>query len=474
MRKTIALLLALVLAASALVGCGKSDAAPVSVQSVSMITGLGPVGVFERFAGVVEAGETVSVQRDSNMELDDILVQTGDSVMEGQVLFTYNTESLSLELDKAKLEIEQMKNAQTTKQQQIKELETEKKKASESSQLSYTLQIQSLEVEIKEADFNIAAKNKTIETLQAALKDSSVVSPCDGTIKSINKEGGYDDYTGGNNGFIVITQAGEFRVKGTVNEQNRALIVTGMPVIIRSRADETTWNGTISLIDTDNPIQNNNNNYWGPSSEEATSSSNYPFYIELEDKDNLMIGQHVYIEPDYGQNEAPTLALSAFYLVIDGDDAYVWAANEDDELERRPVTLGSYDPAADTYVITEGLEPSDYIAIPSEECSNGVPVTRYDENSFGGNSDFPVDGGWDEGGMIEGGWDEGGFVDDGSYVGDGGLDEGSAETSGTIGGFQPGDTGFDNDENSSFLIPDANSGPDYYASDAELPLQSLT
>lgn len=472
MRKLIAMILALTMAASLFAGCGGSDAAPVSVQSVGMLTGLGPVGVFDRFAGVVEAGQSVNVQRDSNMELDEVLVSVGDSVQTGQTLFTYNTESMALELDKLNLEIEQIKNSQATKKDQIKTLEAEKKKASESSQLSYTLQIQSLEVEIKEADFNITSKKKSVEAIQATLADSSVVSPCDGTIKSINKDGGsngYDDYGTANGGFIVITQAGEYRIKGTVNEQNRAMISVDMPVIIRSRANaDTTWAGTISLIDTDNPIQNNNG--WGPVNDEATTSSSYPFYIDLSNAEGLMIGQHVYIEPDFGQQEQQEMALPAYFIVQEDNEAYVWAANEDDELEKRDVTLGSYDPAADTYVILAGLEASDYIAAPSELCESGAPVNRYDDDSFGGMpGDIPDDGlvgGWDPD-MGES-YDDGGSEDygeDWDYAEDGGESQGNV---GWDEDFRTGDTGFDSSPVIS--VGDASSGElyDYFSSSGEI------
>lgn len=37
------------------------------------------------------------------------------------------------------------------------------------------------------------------------------------------------------------------------------------------------------------------------SSDEQTTSTSYPFYVELDSSDGLMLGQHVYIERDTGQ-----------------------------------------------------------------------------------------------------------------------------------------------------------------------------
>ena len=36
---------------------------------------------------------------------------------------------------------------------------------------------------------------------------------------------------------------------------------------------------------------------------EGSGSSNYPFYVELESSEGLLMGQHVYMEMDYGQGE---------------------------------------------------------------------------------------------------------------------------------------------------------------------------
>ena len=54
--------LALTLLLTGFAGCGKKNEATVSVQSVSMITGYGALGLNNRYAGIVEAGSTVSVR----------------------------------------------------------------------------------------------------------------------------------------------------------------------------------------------------------------------------------------------------------------------------------------------------------------------------------------------------------------------------------------------------------------------------
>ena len=94
-----------------LCACSQEELEPVPVQSVSMITGIGSVGLAERFAGMVEAGETVNVEKDEWLKIKELLVAVGDHVEEGQPLFTYDTTAMSLELDKLRLELAQMKAA---------------------------------------------------------------------------------------------------------------------------------------------------------------------------------------------------------------------------------------------------------------------------------------------------------------------------------------------------------------------------
>ena len=58
-----------------------------------------------------------------------------------------------------------------------------------------------------------------------------------------------------------------------------------------------------------------------------------------------MLGQHVYIEKDEGQEEQKAgLWLSEVYIVdADTDQPYVWTMGKDKKLEKRSVILGQYD-----------------------------------------------------------------------------------------------------------------------------------
>ena len=105
------------------------------------------------------------------------------------------------------------------------------------------------------------------------------------------------------NGHVPVHHTeGESPIKDVYKRQ----VVEGARAIIRSRVDENlVWHGTYTAVDTKNPNNSNNNMMYGMSSEDAsqTTSTSYPFYVELDASDGLLLGQHVYIEQDNGMEE---------------------------------------------------------------------------------------------------------------------------------------------------------------------------
>ena len=89
--KKAAFILALAMLLGVAAGCGQS-AGEASVQSVSMICGLGSAGMTDRFAGVVSALGETNIKKDDSMTIGEIKVKAGDAVNVGDVLFTYDCE----------------------------------------------------------------------------------------------------------------------------------------------------------------------------------------------------------------------------------------------------------------------------------------------------------------------------------------------------------------------------------------------
>ena len=357
-----------------LAGCGNEAA--VYVQSVGALSGMGGIAPGDRFAGIVVSENVAEIQKDGEKTIAELHVKEGDDVKEGDALFSYDTEELQLTLDKQMLELEQLKASIESFEAQIKQLEKERNWVNGTDRLQYTIQIQSTQVDLKEAELNLKTKEAEVAKSEDILENATVVSPVTGRVQAVN-ENGTDNY-GNPLPYISIQQSGSYRVKGTLGELQRGGIMEGSQLKISSRTDENQfWMGTVTLVDYENPTQQNNNNYYVMSTDEMTTSSKYPFYVELENTDGLILGQHVYLElaAEEGENSGVPVSMSFLCYEEDGS-AYVWAEDRG-KLEKRTVTLGEMNDMMGTVEILEGLTEDDYIAFPDPElCREGAATTH--------------------------------------------------------------------------------------------------
>lgn len=373
-KRRLCLALALTLLLT-LTGCG-GDGTAVYVQSVADLAGMGGIAPGDRFAGIVVSENVAEIQKDGEKTISEVFVKEGDDVTEGQELFSYDTEELQLTLDKQRLELEQLKATIENYKSQIAELERDRNRVNAADKLQYTIQIQSTQVDLKEAELNQKSKEAEVAKSENILANATVLSPVTGRVQAVN-ENGTDNY-GNPLPYISIQQSGSYRVKGTLGELQRGGIVEGSQMKILSRTDESQfWLGTVTLVDYENPTQENNNNYYVISTDEMTTSSKYPFYVELENTDGLILGQHVYLEVAAEEGEAAGVPVSMAFIAYEEDGtAYVWAENRG-RLEKRTVTLGEMNGMMGTVEILDGLTEEDYIAFPDPElCQEGVSTTR--------------------------------------------------------------------------------------------------
>ncbi len=226
---------------------GGSGEDKVYVESVASLTNEN-YGVQNRYSGVVEPQQSWEIKRNIEKTVKEVFVQEGDQVEVGTPLFEYDTESIKDEIAQAKLELEGINNEITDYYNQIDTLAAERNTVSEDEKFQYTTQIQSIQMSIKQAEYNKESKKVEIEKKEASLDNAVVTSEIAGVIKSIS-ENGYDPYTGEELPFMTVLAVGDYRVKGTVNEQNVWTITPGAPVLLRSRIDENqTWTGTITTM----------------------------------------------------------------------------------------------------------------------------------------------------------------------------------------------------------------------------------
>ena len=370
---SVLLILGLLLSAA---GCGSKENA-VYVQSVADLAGMGGIAPGDRFAGLVVSENVAQIQKDTDKTVAELLVREGDDVKEGDVLFSYDMDELQLQLDKLKLEKEQLAASIENYKEQIKDLEAARNRVAEANKLEYTVQIQSTQVDLKEAELNLKGKEAEIVRAEGILENVEVTAPVTGRVQSIN-EGGTDNY-GNPVPYITIQQAGSYRIKGTLGELQRGGIMEGNRMTIVSRTDpDVTWAGTVTLVDYESPSQGSDmDRYYGSNVDEMSSSSKYPFYVELDSTEGLILGQHIYMELEREEAEVSGVSVGSAFIAYNEDGStYVWAESRG-RLEKRAVTLADYNPMQDTYQVLEGLTEEDYIAFPDAQlCREGVATTR--------------------------------------------------------------------------------------------------
>ena len=380
MKKTV---IALGAALLLLTGCGAKP--QVNVEQASMLTTAATGS--DKFAGVVVSEDVIEIERDAEQKIEEIYVAVGDVVRINEQLFKYDTDTLSLTIDKQQIEMDkltqQIKDQTTQKTNLEKQIKKEKDKTTKAT----------LELTLRSVNADLTDNNYKKKTLQAeinynkdVLKNAVVRSPIKGTVRTINESG---------SPYITIQQAGAFQVKGMLNELSlNAGIMEGVGVTILSRTDPTAfWTGTVTLVDYNTTGEGENDNMFGGYVDPMVSSTSYPFYITLDSTDGLLLGQHVYIQISAAAIGDELLRIPEDYILdVTADEetwmtvGAVWAVDmETMTLVKQSVTLGEYDPTYGTYVILDGITPESFLAHPADDgVKEGAAVYLRSEQEYAG------------------------------------------------------------------------------------------
>ncbi len=249
--------------------------------------------VVSRFNGIIEPQETWDIQKDPERKIGWQIVEVGQEVHEGDWLFAYDLSDMETQIAQKQLELESIQNDITGYANQIADLTKQRSQAASELQLTYTLQIQEVQASQRQSELNLRSKQIEIDNLNRTRDNALVVSKMDGVVRQITP-----NPQDANAAYMTILATGNYRVKCTVDEMNIGMLSEGMTVTVHSRVDkDRTWKGTITKIDTENTVSNNNNNMYYEGSSELQASK-YHFYVDLETADDLLLGQHVYVEPD--------------------------------------------------------------------------------------------------------------------------------------------------------------------------------
>ncbi|MEE0955204.1 MAG: efflux RND transporter periplasmic adaptor subunit [Eubacterium sp.] len=422
--KIILIVAAICIAAAVLIlilrkaGGQKEDGPVVYSQTVSEWMGnYGASGMNNRYAGVVESQDTWSVNLEQDATVAEVYVSEGDEVKKGDSLFRYDSDKYQTDLEQADIDLTRMNNELKSIQDAIDTLTKQMNKASGTDKTNLSLQVEEQKLSLQQKQLDIESKQNDIDKLNDRIKNAVVKSQIDGVVKKINNSNNsgsqiyMGDSTDDSNAFITIMQTGDLRVKGTVNEQNVSALTEGSPVIVHSRADkDKTWHGTISKIDTDKTAQNSQSGViYSGNEDSSVSSSKYNFYVELDDSSDMMMGQHVYIELDMGQEEengssdteAKGISLYEFLIdETDPDHPFVWADNGKGKLVKKEVQLGDKNEETGTVQVLSGISEEDAIVQPDGTQTEGMTVKPMSEMTLDYES-TEDSGSTDDAGMTE-------------------------------------------------------------------------
>lgn len=358
----------------------------------------------DKFAGVVVSENAVEITRDMDKTIKEVYVEVGDSVRLNEKLFSYDSDALSLTVDKQELEMDKLEQEIKDLKSQISSLESEIKKLTSKSdantKATKELELRTVNADLAQAEYDKSALQTEINYNRKMVQNADVRSPIKGVVRSINENG---------DPFIVIQQAGAYQIKGVLNELSlNAGIMEGVGVTILSRTDETRyWTGVVTLVDYNSTSSNEYDSMYGYVTDSGlNTSTSYPFYITLDSTDGLLLGQHVYIQISAAGVQDDLLRIPEGYVTdvsLSPETAdtigKVWGVDpETGNLTQIEVILGEYDPTYGTYVILSGITADDYLADPADpNCKAGAPTFLRNELEYAGETEptesVPVESG---------------------------------------------------------------------------------
>lgn len=352
------------------------DSAEVYVMPLSDIMGDNSSYSTDVFMGVVEGQESTSITKSSEREIDQVLVSEGDVVSVGTPLFSYKSDSLEADNTQLNFDIETSTLNIQEYNRKIEKLTSDIAKIKgqtdedKNKREDMANQIESIKTDIAIAENSIEQTKAKIDENNKKIGNSVVKSTVEGVITKIADD--TNPYTS-DGSFITILASKEMRVKGQINEQNVWAINVDEPVTLRSRVDkDKTWSGVIKKIDTESKQDQSANGGGGDS---ENSSTKYPFYVNLDDSEGLMMGQHLYIE--LGQTDAPEMDFSDgtyiydYYLAYDEEgNPFVWIEDKG-RLAKKTVELGDYYEEQCVYAVS-GIDKDTKIAYPMEDFAEGM------------------------------------------------------------------------------------------------------
>lgn len=349
-------------------------------------------------SGEVVANNSSKVKIDpSKGEVKEVFVKNGDTVTQGQPLFSYVT-SQELTAQSAQYDAQAKANSITAAQtsasikwetynRKLANLNTLKNKYNSSKDESLLDQIKSAEDELAQAlsdaktadnevtNAQIEAEKAqvTAQTESDRMKYDTVTADTAGTITSMNEDlptqskAKKEEET-----FIEIMDKSKTLIKGSVSEFDREKLSVGQRVDVVDRKDpKKRWSGTVTQVGTLTTANAGNSN-GGNKQQENPNQGKFPYTVELDQGGEMpLVGSHSYVNVVENAPEAGKVVVNKAYTFSKNGKTYVWKV-EGKKVKMKEVKTKK---VSDRLVeITEGLTMQDTISTPREGMKDGMEV----------------------------------------------------------------------------------------------------
>lgn len=347
-------------------------------------------------SGEVAPNNSSKVKIDpSKGEVKEVFVKNGDTVTQGQPLFSYVT-SQELTAQSAQYDAQAKSNSISTAQsnasikwetynRKLANLNSLREKYNANNDESLLDQIKSAEDEVAQSlsDANSAdneVKNAQIEAEKAQataqtesdrMKYDTVTADTAGTITSMNEDlPTQSKAKKEEENFIEIMDKSKTFVKGNVSEFDREKLQVGQKVEVVDRKNpKKKWTGTVTQVGTLTADAAANGN---KQQQENPNQAKYPYKVELDQAENMpLIGSHTYVNVIENAPEAGKVVVNKSYVFTENGKSYVWKV-ENKKIKKQEVKTKAL--KGSLVEITEGLKMEDSISSVKDGMKEGMEV----------------------------------------------------------------------------------------------------
>lgn len=267
--------------------------------------------------GRLEPARTVKVYAPASGLVEEVMVKPGDTVEEGQVLFTLDMEQVRDQLEKERINLQLVEAEREAARKQHFERFRQARLADPNAEPE--------ELDLTAHDLRIRSIQLTIESLEKRLANRQVTAPADGVVTRLAVNAGQMLAEGSE--IATIADVSRLKVAARLNELDAGKAQPGMRAVVTGEAFSGRYEGSISYLA---PVA------------EASDTSSRDASVEMEvsldqASPELRPGYNVTVEIEIPDKERLLAPIEA--VRYDGEQAYVFMVR-DDVAVKAQVTTG--------------------------------------------------------------------------------------------------------------------------------------